>query len=274
MYNSSNRVIAGNRQLRAYAVQEPMSRDEFMDSRSFLGTFIETERGNIDPYALAAFCNSRFNPELFSDRFWESGCDLGWACGYLARFGCIAVPYYGSHGYGGYSSLGLLVAGRREIEAEYGKAKDGSAKARKVLEMEAQEYRDWAEGETYGYIITDDGAPETGYSTDVEFVYEADEAKGDETDSCWGYIGRADVESAARNALINARREKEARIRRESETPLVQRRFTVVRKDSDGRGYGFTDDELMAMRVGETLTDGDWSITRSASRKNRRARRR
>lgn len=270
MYRSKG--ITGNRQLRAFAVYDPMSRDEFMDSRSSLGTFIEAERGNIDPYALAGFCNDRFNPEIFSDRFYENGYDLGWACGYLAHFGCVAVPFYGSLDRGGWGSTGLLVAGRREIDAEYGRARDGRAKARKVLEMEAQEYHDWAENETYGYVVADDGGPETGCSTDVMFVDAMDDVIGEETDACWGYIGRADVESAAHNALISARREKEARIRREFETPLEQRRFTIIRKNSDGRGYGYTDKELMAIGVGQTLTDGDWSITRSASKKGRRAR--
>ena len=58
------------------------------------------------------------------------------------------------------------------------------SKARKCLKAEIEEYRMWADGECYGYILT-------ALHPDTE----------EETESCWGFIGFDNVKQEAESIL-------------------------------------------------------------------------
>lgn len=67
---------------------------------------------------------------------------------------------------------GIIFALKADVRKEYGvKRVDAKtrAKALEVLKGEVQTYSKWANGEVYGYTVTD--------------------ATGEEVDSCWGFIG-------------------------------------------------------------------------------------
>lgn len=80
-----------------------------------------------------------------------------------------------------FMGIGLAYVTRQQIIAEYGAYTPAtSRKAKKVLTAQAEEYRLWADGETYGYIITNND--------------------GDRLDSCYGFYGRDYCEQEARAA--------------------------------------------------------------------------
>lgn len=277
MMQSANRRKCkrrGSKQLRAYAVNDDMSKDEFM-YQSFLGTFIEVATGqygvkDLDVYKLAQFCNGNFSPAKFNERFYENGYDLDWACGYLGHFGCLAVPYHGSYGVGGYASEGLLVAGQKELEREYRGDKDARSKAISVLRAEAEEYNRWAEGDTYYAAVTDDGTLDDDGYTRVEFLPYGQKPPGRIVSMTGMYVGEDAVKGAAWEELAAAREDRAYRIGQEQRVPLEDRRYTVTKKNvglGDGRYYGSKGRDLTSMRVGETWTEGDESLTRSASRR-------
>lgn len=60
------------------------------------------------------------------------------------------------------------------------------AKARKCLKAEIEEYRMWADGECYGYILTA-LHPDTEEETEIE--------------SCWGFIGYDNIKQEAESIL-------------------------------------------------------------------------
>lgn len=74
-----------------------------------------------------------------------------------------------------------------------GTVKDPAA----YLECEARVYRQWADGETYGYIVEK--------NTEWTRKDGADGAMStwEEVDSCWGYIGYEDAKEVAEEALKN-----------------------------------------------------------------------
>jgi hypothetical protein len=80
--------------------------------------------------------------------------------------------------------------------------KETTLTADKVVEAEIEEYRRWAEGEVYGWVVEKDVTripkdPEDAGDPDID-----DESRAwEHVDSCWGYIGRENVEDAAREGL-------------------------------------------------------------------------
>ena len=67
---------------------------------------------------------------------------------------------------------GVIFALKADVRKEYSvKRVDAAtrAKAEKVLQGEVETYSQWANGEVYGYTVTDEA--------------------GEEVDSCWGFIG-------------------------------------------------------------------------------------
>lgn len=74
--------------------------------------------------------------------------------------------------------------------------------AEKVIEAEIEEYRKWADGEVYGWVVEKDVTRVPKDPEDVEDPDIDDESRSwEHVDSCWGYLGRDDVEDAAREAL-------------------------------------------------------------------------
>lgn len=67
--------------------------------------------------------------------------------------------------------------------------------AEKAIEAEIREYRMWAEGEVYGFIIE----KSTHWVSEDHGGAEMD--TWEHEDSCWGYIGRENVEDAAREVF-------------------------------------------------------------------------
>lgn len=67
--------------------------------------------------------------------------------------------------------------------------------AEKVIEEEAREYRAWADGEVYGYIIE----KAVGWSRIDKKVGIL--VSWDDIESCWGFIGREYAEESAREAF-------------------------------------------------------------------------
>lgn len=74
--------------------------------------------------------------------------------------------------------------------------------AEKVIEVEKGEYRKWAEGEVYGYIIEKDVTRIPRDAEDREDPDLDDETREwEHVDSCWGLIGWEYAEETAREAF-------------------------------------------------------------------------
>lgn len=74
--------------------------------------------------------------------------------------------------------------------------------AEKTIEAEIREYRLWAEGEVYGWIVEKDVTRVPKDAEDIEDSDIDDETRSwEHVDSCWSYIGRENAEDAAREAL-------------------------------------------------------------------------
>lgn len=72
--------------------------------------------------------------------------------------------------------VGVIYANARKLQEEFPDGWDSNV-VKDIFTSEVEEFGQWLNGETYGYIITEDGV---------------------EVDSCWGFIGRDCAESAAK----------------------------------------------------------------------------
>lgn len=74
---------------------------------------------------------------------------------------------------------------------------------KEIIEAEIKEYRTWAEGEVYGYVIerATEWEPKAGQFEDGD---EPDSmTTWEHIDSCWGYIGREYAETSARDEFAS-----------------------------------------------------------------------
>jgi hypothetical protein len=82
------------------------------------------------------------------------------------------------------------------------KAAETPWEPKRVIELEIDQYRKWAEGEVYGFIIEKDVTRIPRDAEDREDPDLDDETREwEHVDSCWGHIGREDAEEAAREAF-------------------------------------------------------------------------
>lgn len=74
--------------------------------------------------------------------------------------------------------------------------------AERIIGAEAKEYREWARGEVYGWVVEKDVTRVPKDSEDIDDEDIDDETRSwEHKDSCWGCIGREYAESAAREAF-------------------------------------------------------------------------
>lgn len=74
--------------------------------------------------------------------------------------------------------------------------------AERVIEVEREQYRMWAEGDVHGYVIEKNVTRVPKNAEDREDPEVAAEtAEWEHVDSCWGHIGREYAEEAAREAF-------------------------------------------------------------------------
>lgn len=82
------------------------------------------------------------------------------------------------------------------------KAAETPWEPKRVIELEIDQYRKWAEGEVYGFIIEKDVTRIPRDAEDREDPDLDDETREwEHVDSCWGHIGREYAEEAAREAF-------------------------------------------------------------------------
>lgn len=106
---------------------------------------------------------------------------------------------------------GVTVIEDRPVEGAWGlwyvmpdKMAETTATPEEIIEGEVREYRAWAEGEVYGYVIeksTHWVSEDNGGAEMDTWEYE---------DSCWGFIGREDAEASAREAFAPYAKEAKA----------------------------------------------------------------
>jgi len=210
------------------------------------------------------FCNKNFSMDAYEERDFRSMDEI---CDYLKHFGCVAVPLWGSEG-----EAGIAVIDQEGIRKEHFKDRKHAVG---VLESEARDYNRWAEGEVYGYVITDDGqldTPdvfETGRWGRPEIVYDRRNHPMDdeeELDSCYGYIGEEWAIEGAKEAFDTEVRLRDERLAKEQRMLPQDRRYTIIK--TDARTPKNARAQLGGMRVGDSITLKDGTrIVRTANKR-------
>ena len=260
-----------SKNIKAWYMQDPYPENPFedwdtagtqlrKDERSYYNRFIG-RKGE----TLASFCNSNFDLDKFEEMEFHDEDEM---CEYLKHFGCLAVPLYGGR-YGGFD--GLVVIGQSGIRKEWGEPKKAKVRkiAKEVLKGEAEVYRQAAEGEVYGYVITDDGDDTYQEPFNVEYADDYRYTTGEDIDSCWGYYGIESVKEAAEEAWDYAVDQKREKLAKDAKKSPKDRRYTITRKDA--RAPSNARSMIGGMKVGESRTLKDGTIlTRTANRKPRK----
>jgi hypothetical protein len=91
-----------------------------------------------------------------------------------------------------------------------GKAAESTATPEAIIESEITEYRTWAEGEVYGYVIDKavTWVPKEGHGPEDDEDIPAERETWEEVDSCWGFIGYDYAKQAAKEAFATYRESK------------------------------------------------------------------
>jgi len=210
------------------------------------------------------FCNKNFSMDAYEERDFRSMDEI---CDYLKHFGCVAVPLYGSQG-----EAGIAVIDQERIKKEGFKDRKHAAE---VLKAEAEMYEKWAEGEVYGFVITDDGqldTPdvfETGQWGGPEIVYDRRGHPMDDEevlDSCFGFVGEEWAIEGAKEAFETEVDIRNKRLAKEQRMLPQDRRYTIIK--TDARTPKNARAQLGNMRVGDTITLKDGTkIVRTANRR-------
>lgn len=141
----------------------------------------------INWYFAPEYANSSCDPFRFRD-LWSYVGEKE-AVDYLRKHGVLVSEIPG----------GWLLAGHAEIMKEYGYDNGKSrAMAQKLLDQSAEIYRQWADGEVYGYTIRD--IPDAPNDPEIGYAWEYDTIEGEELETVGGFIGEKWAEEAAREA--------------------------------------------------------------------------
>lgn len=196
---SLNTEPVGSAQLRAYVWKEGDDKGEFDgydDTEPGVVVWMD-EHGSLDYGWLDWICNANFSYEAFDRQLRQNKGDLDWACEYLRKFGCVAVPFEAG------DRKGIVAVGLDDVNAQHAQVVDVLDELREQASRIGMLYNRWEKADgLYGYAVVDDG------TDPVQFVDRFDSGLGKEIWTEDGVLGNR--ETAMENARFRLQKEQSA----------------------------------------------------------------